>query len=89
MHRFALVRARQRCGDHERLADCIAACVKRGANVLLSNSDTPESRRIFGRGQWELEKVSARRSINSKGDGRGAVGEILVTAPKRSRKVVK
>jgi len=75
--------------DHERLADCVASCVKRGANVLLSNSDTPESRRIFGRGQWELEKVSARRSINSKGDGRGAVGEILVTAPKRSRKVVK
>lgn len=75
--------------DHERLADCMAGCVKRGANVLLSNSDTPESRRIFGRGQWEIERVSARRSINSKGDGRGAVGEILVTAPKRARKVVK
>lgn len=75
--------------DQERLADCVAACVKRGANVLLSNSDTPEARRIFGRGQWLTEEVSARRNINSDGAKRGAVGEILVTAPKRARKVVK
>jgi DNA adenine methylase len=75
--------------DQERLADCVASVVKRGANVLLSNSDTPESRRIFGRGQWQVEKVSARRSINSDGAKRGAVGEILVSAPKRARKVVK
>jgi len=75
--------------DHERLADCIAACVKRGANVLLSNSDTPESRRIFTRGGWHVEKVSARRNINSDGGARGPVGELLVSAPKRKRNVVK
>ncbi len=75
--------------DQESLADCVASVVKRGANVLLSNSDTPESRRIFGRGQWLVEKVSARRNINSDGAKRGAVGEILVSAPKPVRKVVK
>jgi DNA adenine methylase len=75
--------------DQERLADVVASVVKRGANVLLSNSDTPESRRIFGRGAWLLESVSARRNINSDGAKRGAVGEILVSAPKRRKNVVK
>lgn len=75
--------------DHERLADCVAETVKRGANVLLSNSDTPESRSIFTRNGWLVESVSARRSINSDGKKRGAVGEILVSAPKRAGKVVK
>lgn len=75
--------------DQERLAGCVVSVVKRGANVLLSNSDTPESRRIFTRGGWQVDKVSARRNINSDGAKRGAVGEILVSAPKRARKVVK
>jgi len=75
--------------DHERLADCMASVVKRGARALLSNSDTPESRRIFGRRGWLVEEVSARRNVNSNGAKRGAVGEILVSAPKLARKVVK
>lgn len=75
--------------DHERLADCVASTVKRGARVLLSNSDTPESRRIFGRRGWLVEEVSARRNVNSNGAKRGAVGEILVSAPKLARKAVK
>jgi DNA adenine methylase len=75
--------------DHERLADCVAGCVKRGANALLSNSDTPEARRIFTRGGWHVEKISAHRNINSDGEGRGVVGELLVSAPKRKKNVVK
>ncbi len=75
--------------DQERLADSMAAAVKRGANVLLSNSDTAEARRIFGRGGWDVERITARRNINSDGAKRGAVGEILVTAPKRRKVVVK
>lgn len=73
--------------DQERLADCMVSVVKRGANVLLSNSDTADSRRIFGRGQWQVEEVSARRNINSDGSKRGAVGEILVSAPRRQKVV--
>lgn len=75
--------------DQVELSECITSVVKRGANVLLSNSDTLESRRIFGRGVWQVDKVFARRNINSDGAKRGAVGEILVSAPKRARKVVK
>lgn len=75
--------------DHERLAASITAAVKRGANCLLSNSDCPESRRIFTRGGWQVDTVMAKRNVNSKGDGRGAVREIMVTAPKRRVRVVK
>ena len=75
-------------GDHERLAACMTSLVKRGVNVLLSNSDCPESRRIFTRGGWQVETVMAKRNVNSKGDGRGAIGELLVTAPKRKRRAV-
>lgn len=64
--------------DAERLAYCFEWAARRGVHVLLSNSDTPDSRRIFRAGT--IERVTARRNINSKGDGRGAVGEILVSA---------
>lgn len=53
----------------------------RGAYVLLSNSDTVESRRIYGSPGTTVEVVAARRNINSKASARGAVGEILVSLP--------
>jgi DNA adenine methylase len=68
--------------DHERLATTFAGCVRRGARVLLSNSDTPETRRIFGRPQWKLEAIDARRNINSDAGARGPVSELLVSAPR-------
>lgn len=64
--------------DAERLASSFDGAARRGVHVLLSNSDTPEARRIFRAGV--IDRVTARRNINSKGDGRGAVGEILVSA---------
>lgn len=45
--------------------------------VLLSNSDTPFSRALYK--DWSIEEVSASRSINSKGEKRGKVGELLIT----------
>lgn len=65
--------------DQERLAEAFSAASARGAHVLLSNSDVPETRRIFGPPVGLIEGVSARRNINSKGASRGAVGEILVS----------
>jgi len=67
--------------DQERLADVLRAVAKRGAHVLLSNSDTIESRRIYGVPGNTVEVVGARRSINSNASKRGAVGEILVSVP--------
>jgi len=44
---------------------------------VLSNSDTPDTRRLFD--GPSLEIVAARRSINSDHTRRGPVGEILVS----------
>lgn len=67
--------------DQERLARSFGAAAKRGAHVLLSNSDTAESRRIFSVPGFSVEVVGARRAINSDSSKRGAVGEILVSVP--------
>ena len=58
---------------------------RRGAHVLLSNSVTPDIRRLYAdsleaRGAGlTATKVEARRAINSRAAGRGAVLEYLIT----------
>jgi len=67
-------------GDVEQrhLAQVVEELSKKGVDVLLSNSDTLLARRLYeGRG-WDIDRVDARRAINSKGGGRGAVKELLV-----------
>jgi DNA adenine methylase len=64
-----------RVADHERLALTLRECASRGAHVLLSSSDTIESRRIYGVPGNTVEVVGARRNINSDGAKRGAVGK--------------
>lgn len=49
----------------------------RGAQFMLSNSSAPEVLELYK--DFSIEYVRARRSINSKGGGRGAVKEIVVT----------
>jgi DNA adenine methylase len=65
-----------RAEDHERLRDVFARLDKKGCFVMLSNSHTPFTRKLYQR--WKVETVSANRSVNSDGSGRGAVKEILV-----------
>lgn len=62
--------------EHARLARVFASLVDTGALVLLSNSDTPLTRRLY-RG-FKIDTVAATRAINSRADRRGAVNEILV-----------
>lgn len=62
--------------ETERLAESALRWSERGAFVLLSNADTPETRRIFA--DFRIERVNARRSISSNGAGRGPVGEVLI-----------
>jgi DNA adenine methylase len=64
--------------EQSRLRDVFAARTDAGAKCLLSNSDTPFIRRLFGGGRFEIVPVKAKRNINSDGAGRGAVGEVLV-----------
>ncbi len=62
--------------EHRRLAAVFARLEKKGVNVVLSNSYTPDTRAIFGK--FRYVKVPVKRPINSKGSLRGPVDEILV-----------
>ena len=64
--------------DQIRLRDFALAAKKRGAFVLLSNSDTPLTRSLYSGKNWTLKEVQMARSINSSGDKRGKVGELLI-----------
>lgn len=62
--------------DHHALAGVIAALTERGVRVILSNSDAPETRRIFGK-VVDLFGVSMRRSVGASSDTRMKVQEVL------------
>jgi len=51
---------------------------RRGAYVMLSNNDTPFIRNLY-RG-FCVDTVQCGRSINSKGDKRGKVDEVIITS---------
>jgi DNA adenine methylase len=62
--------------EHQRLAQVFRELVEVGAFVLLSNSDTKLSRDLYT--GFKITSVDATRAINSKGDKRGVVREVLV-----------
>ncbi|HEY3817395.1 MAG TPA: DNA adenine methylase [Polyangiaceae bacterium] len=62
--------------DQERLAATCRALWRRGARVMLSNSDTDSVRDLY-RG-FRIDVVHASRSINSRGAKRGKVREVVV-----------
>ena len=63
--------------DQERLADVLRGLAARKVPALLSNSDCQTTRELY-RGFDRIDRVAARRAINSVGHGRGPVDEILV-----------
>ena len=73
-------------GEREqlRLIEEAAAARERGADLLASNSAHPWLRRRWEERGWLVEEVSAARSINSRGSGRGAVAEFLMSPPQRT-----
>lgn len=62
--------------DQRDLAKVFADLDRKGCLVMLSNSDTPFVRELYG--AYEVRKVSARRAINSRADRRGAISEVVV-----------
>lgn len=63
---------------------------ERGAHVVLSHADNKASRGFIA-AHWpeaELHFITARRSINSDGGGRGPVKELIVTQPSVDRRHV-
>jgi DNA adenine methylase len=71
--------------EQAQLQQAVIEIARRGAHVLLSNSVAPEIRRLYAdsvdarRAGLKVTKVEARRAINSRASGRGAVLEYLIT----------
>lgn len=63
--------------DQIRLRDHALGLKRRGVKVLLSNSSADLVRELYG-GDWQIREVYARRNVNSDGDKRGAVKELLI-----------
>lgn len=63
--------------DQVRLAETFRELDQRGCYVMLSNSSAPVVRDLYD--GYQMAKIKARRSINSKVDGRGPVTELLIT----------
>jgi DNA adenine methylase len=68
--------------QHEQLADVFGRLAKRGVSVVLSNSDTELTRKLFS--GWKSRTIDVARPINSKASARGTVRELLVTSVRRA-----
>ena len=62
--------------DHELLAATISKLTQKGVYVLMSNSDTPLTRKIF-REHLTLRRLLMRRTMSATGHSRHSVYEIL------------
>ncbi len=66
--------------EQTELRDTFVKLHERGCFVMLSNSDTPFINELYsGHDGVTINKITAGRSINSKGSGRGKITEVLVT----------
>lgn len=65
-------------GDQLELCKTFQTLVNKRVNVMLSNSDTPFIRELYH--GFHIHEVQANRSINSKGNGRGKVAELIITS---------
>lgn len=63
--------------DHEQLARVFNELDDRGCLLLLSNSFHPQVKRLYS--GYRLRTASAPRFISCKGNGRGAIRELIVT----------
>lgn len=62
--------------DQRELAEVFSALAAKGAFVMLSNSNTPLVRDLYK--NFRIETVQAKRAVNSKGNARGCIPEVVV-----------
>ncbi len=62
--------------EQEELARLFASAARRGAQLMLSNSDTPLIRGLYA--GFNLNTVRARRAVNCDGAKRGLISELIV-----------
>ena len=65
--------------EQELLRDTAADWGQRGVRVMISNSDTRRIRDLYAGSPFRIHEVLAPRFINSDGEGRGRVVELLIT----------
>jgi DNA adenine methylase len=71
--------------DQERLQQVLIELARRGVQVLLSNSTAPSVAKLYednseaAKAGLQAWRFPARRAVNSKAAGRGAVAELLVS----------
>lgn len=65
--------------QQEELRDLAIQLADRGVKVMLSNSDVPLIEQLYADQHFRIHHVQARRSVNSKGNKRGKVGEVIIT----------
>jgi len=71
--------------EQEALRDEALRLAKKGAHVILSNSDTEGARKLYDEKRFTLHEVAARRNVNSDATKRGPVGELIIV-PKGKRR---
>ena len=62
--------------DQTRLRDVFRELHRRGAKLMLSNSDVPFIRELYR--DFHISTIEAARAINSNGAGRGKISEVVV-----------
>ena len=65
--------------DHRRLCELVKKIDEMGVAFVLSNADHPLIRKLYEGAKFKIVRVLAPRYINSKGDRRGNVAEVLIT----------
>lgn len=63
--------------DQRRLAECFKYLTKRGVKCMLSNHNTAYIKELYD--GFNIQVIHAKRMINSKASGRGAVEEVIIT----------
>ena len=65
--------------EQRRLRDVFDGLTRRGVAAVLSNSDHPFIHELYGGRGYAIEHVRMSRAINSKGDGRASIEELLIS----------
>lgn len=66
--------------DQQSLRNCFFDLMKRGVHVVMSNADTTYIRDLYRQSCFKIKYIQSPRSINSRGDGRGPVNELLISS---------
>lgn len=64
--------------DLEELRNLCNFKIQQGCHIILTNNATPRVLELFSTPDYHIDLVDVKRSINSKGDGRGAVKEVII-----------